>query len=97
MNRHTAYDLKQMQSEDAIDSANESNMSNCYETFKITIEEDISQTFKIKAESMESAEEKARNMYKEGKLILDDASLVSAQMMTETIDGSVSTSWNEIY
>jgi hypothetical protein len=83
-------------SEDAIDSANEANMSNGYSTFKITIEESISQTFEIEAESMEAAEEKAREKYKAGKLVLEDANLVCTQMMAETMDGSFSTSWNEI-
>lgn len=83
-------------SEEAIDSANESNMSNGYTTFKITIEEDISQTFEIEAESMEAAEEKARNLYKAGKLVLDNPNLICTQMMAETMNGSFSTSWNEI-
>lgn len=83
-------------SEDAIDSANEANMSNGYTTFKITIEEDISQTFEIEAESMEEAEEKAMNMYKAGKLVLDNPNLICTQMMAETMDGSWCTSWNEI-
>lgn len=83
-------------SEEAIDSANESNMSNGYTTFKITIEEDISQTFEIEAESMEEAEEKARNLYKAGKLVLDNPNLICTQMMAETMNGSFSTSWNEI-
>lgn len=83
-------------SEDAIDSANEANISNGYTTFRITIEEDISQAFEIEAESMEAAEEKARNMYKAGKLVLDNANLICTQMMAETMDGSFSTSWNEI-
>ena len=83
-------------SEDAIDSANENNMSNGYIPFRITIEEDISQTFIVDAESMEEAEEKARNLYKAGRLVLDNANLICTQMMAETMDGSWSTSWNEI-
>lgn len=83
-------------SEEAIDSANENNMSNGYIPFKIIIEEDISQEFIIEAESMEEAEKKALEQYKTGKLVLDNANLVVAQMMAETMDGSISTGWNEI-
>lgn len=82
--------------EEAIDSANEANMSNGYITYKITIEEDISQTFEIEAESIESAEEKARNLYKAGKLVLENPNLICTQIMVETYDGSFCTSWDEI-
>lgn len=83
-------------SEEAIDSANESNMSNGYTTFKITIEECISQTFEIEAEDHVAAEEKATNLYKAGKLVLDNPNLICARMMAETMDGFMSTSWEEI-
>lgn len=42
---------------------------------------------------MEAAVEKARNMYKEGKLILEDAQLSEALIMAESADGTEVTSW----
>lgn len=84
-------------SEESIDSANENNMSNGFKKFKVTIEEVASQEFVIEADDLEEAEEKARKMYKTGKLVLENAELTSANLMASTMDGSISTSWSEIY
>ena len=79
--------------ETAIDHANEVNLSNDQPTYKITIEEQASQAFNIRADTMEAAVEKARNMYKEGELILEDAQLSEALIMAESADGTEVTSW----
>lgn len=65
--------------------------------WNVTIEETISQTFKIEAGEDEDAVEIAIQKYKAGELILEDSSLTGAQVMAETEDSTVSTSWTEIY
>lgn len=62
--------------------------------FKITIEEMISQSFNVEAETMEEAMEIAEVRYKSGEFVLEPGHLVSKQMMAEDKNG-YSTEWVE--
>lgn len=62
--------------------------------FKITIEETISQTFEIEAESSEEAMGKALKGYEDGTLVVDNGSLTGAKMACEGNDEV--TEWVEI-
>lgn len=48
--------------------------------YKVTIEESISQTFEIEAESEEQAAEIAEGMYRNCEIVLDDSCVVERQM-----------------
>ena len=65
--------------------------------WNVTIEESISQTFKIEAEEKEDAVEIAIQKYKAGELVVENGELVVAQVMAEAEDGTISTSWTEVY
>lgn len=65
--------------------------------WNVTIEESISQTFKIETKEDEDAVEIAIQKYKAGELVVENGQLVTAQVMAETEDGEISTSWSEIY
>lgn len=64
-------------------------------TFKITIEETISQTFDIEAETIEEAMEIAERDYNDGYLIVDNGDLVAKQMMAEDEEADETTEWVE--
>lgn len=63
--------------------------------FKITIEEMVSQSFNVEAETMEEAMEIAEARYKSGEFVLEPGNLVSKQMMGEEIGSNDSTEWVE--
>lgn len=63
-------------------------------TFKITIEEMISQTFYVEATSLEEALEIAEHNYKTGKFVLAPGNLVCKQICGEDEDGHC-TEWYE--
>lgn len=65
--------------------------------WNVTIEESISQTFKIEAGEDEDAVAIAMQKYKAGELIVENGSLVVTQFMAESEDGEISTSWTELY
>jgi hypothetical protein len=62
--------------------------------FKITIEEMVSQSFNVEAETMEEAMETAEAKYKSGEFVLEPGNLVTKQMMAENDNGD-STEWTE--
>lgn len=64
-------------------------------TFKITIEEMISQSFDIEAETIEEAMEIAERDYNDGYLVVDNGDLVAKQMMAEDEDNNEATEWVE--
>ena len=64
-------------------------------TFKITIEETVSETFDIEAETIEEAMEIAENDYNNGFLILEPGNLVAKQMMAEDEETNETTEWVE--
>lgn len=63
--------------------------------YEVEIEETISQCFKIEANSLDDALEKARDLYQKEKLILDNCNLVSAQFQARSKDGT-QTSWRTL-
>ena len=48
--------------------------------YKVTIEESISQTFEVEADSEEQAAEIAKGMYHNCEIVLDDSSVVNRLM-----------------
>ena len=62
--------------------------------YKITIEEMISQTFDVEANSLEEALEIAEHNYKTGKFVLAPGNLVCKQIYGEAEDGRC-TEWYE--
>jgi hypothetical protein len=63
--------------------------------FKITIEEMISQSFDIEAETIEEAMEIAKRDYNDGYLVVDNGDLVAKQMMAEDEETKETTEWVE--
>ena len=63
--------------------------------FKITIEETVSETFDIEAETMEEAMEIAEENYNNGDLVLEPGNLVAKQMMAEDEENNEATEWIE--
>lgn len=61
----------------------------------VTIEELISQAFKINANSMEEAMHIAKEKYNKGEFVLDPGILVAKQMQVENEDGKEKTEWTE--
>ena len=64
-------------------------------TFKVHIEETISETFDIEAETIEEAMEIAERDYNNGYLVLESGNLVDRQMMAEDIETKETTEWVE--
>ena len=63
--------------------------------FKITIEETISETFDIEAETMEEAMEIAERDYNNGYLVVENGQLIAKQMMAADEETSETTEWVE--
>lgn len=61
--------------------------------YKVIIEETVSDTFEIEVGEGEDVIEVATEKYKNGEIVLEPGELQNVQMMAESIDGSVSTSW----
>ena len=64
-------------------------------TFKITIEETISQAFDIDANTIEEAMAFARKDYLDGFLVVENPTLIDVQMMAEDEETNT-TKWVEI-
>ena len=64
-------------------------------TFKIHIEETVSETFDIEAKTMEEAMEIAQSDYNNGFLVLESGCLVAKQMMAEDEKTNETTEWVE--
>lgn len=62
---------------------------------KIVIEEVISQEFEVEVSSIDTAFAEIEDMYKSGKLVLDDAQLVNANAGVPDDDGNLE--WDSIY
>lgn len=54
---------------------------------KATIEETISQTFEVEVTDIENAYEELREMYRDGKLVVDNATLIEANVLLDGDDG----------
>ena len=66
-----------------------------YMIYSITIEETISQEFKINASSMEEAMNTAEEKYNSGEFILAPGALVAKQMCAENESGTEVSEWIE--
>ncbi len=64
-------------------------------TFKITIEEHISQSFNIEANDIEEAMKIAEDDYNNGFLVVEDGDVTTKQMMAEDEETDESTEWVE--
>ena len=63
-------------------------------TFRITIEETVSDIFEIMAESVTEAEQIAMRKYKSGEIVLEPGYLISKQMQIKD-EKDNSTDWME--
>lgn len=63
--------------------------------FKITIEEIISESFTVEAETMEEAMKIAENDYNNGFLVIENGVLTAKQMMAEDEENNEITEWVE--
>lgn len=63
--------------------------------YYVTIEEMVSQRFKIDANSMEEAIKVAEEKYNKGELVLTPGVLVAKQMYAENESGTEATEWME--
>ncbi len=57
---------------------------------KVTIEEIISQTFEVEVDSMDTAYDEIRAMYKNGEIVEEEPSLLCVKAMIHEEDGSES-------
>ena len=64
-------------------------------TFKIHIEETISDTFTVEAETIEEAMEIAESNYYDGEFVLAPGDLVAKKMMAECKETKETTEWVE--
>ena len=62
----------------------------------VTIEETVSEGFKISADSVKEALEIARQMYKNGELVLEPGNLVSGRMSVSGDEGGEGAVWYEL-
>ena len=62
---------------------------------KVTIEEIISQTFEVEVSSEEDAFEEVKNMYNSDKLVVENATLIEANVMIHDQNGE-ETDWNRL-
>jgi hypothetical protein len=63
-------------------------------TFKITIEEHISETFEIEANDIDEAMEKAKEKYNDGEFVLEPGNVTAKLMMADDGEGDC-TEWSE--
>ena len=63
--------------------------------FKITIEEQVSETFEIMATDMDEAMEIAEEQYNNGTIVLEPGNLIAKLMMAEDEETGECTEWNE--
>lgn len=63
--------------------------------FKITIEEHISQSFKIEATDIGEAMEIAQEKYRKGEVVLEMAEVTAKLMMAEDEETGETTEWEE--
>lgn len=63
-------------------------------TFKITIEEHISETFEVEANDIEEAMEIAEEKYNDGELVLEPGNVTAKLMMVDDGEGEC-TEWTE--
>ena len=54
---------------------------------KVTIEETIAQEIEVEVSGVENAYEEIRKMYRDGKLVVDNATLIEANVLLDGDDG----------
>ena len=62
---------------------------------KVIIEEVQSQEFEVEVSSIDNAYDEVRQMYRDGKLVLENPSLTQANMMT--IEDGRESSWSDLH
>lgn len=63
---------------------------------KIAIEEIITQTFEVGVSDLNKAYDEVRQMYKDGKLVVENPTLVEANVMIYDENGE-ETDWNNLH
>ena len=63
---------------------------------KVAIEEIITQTFEVEVSDLEKAYDEVRQMYKDGKLVVEDPTLIEASVMIYDETGE-ETDWNNLH
>lgn len=62
---------------------------------EVTIEEIVTQTFEVEVSNEDNAYEEVRQMYRDGKLVVEDATLIEANAMIHDQNGE-ETDWNRL-
>lgn len=63
---------------------------------KVIIEKVISQEFEVEVSSLDNAYDEVRQMYRDGKLVVDDPKLTQANVMIPDEDGN-ETDWCDLH
>lgn len=63
---------------------------------KVIIEEVISQKFEVEVSSLDNAYDEVRQMYRDGKLVVDDPTLTQANVMIPDENGE-ETDWSDLH
>ena len=63
---------------------------------KIAIEEIITQTFEVEVSDLNKAYDEVRQMYRDGKLVVDDPKLTQANVMIPDENGE-ETDWSDLH
>ena len=63
---------------------------------KVAIEEIITQTFEVEVSSLDNAYDEVRKMYRDGKLVVENPSLIEANVMIYDENGE-ETDWNNLH
>ena len=63
--------------------------------YKVTIEELVTGTFEVEAESLSQAMKIAEEKYRAGKFVLEPGEVIARQMRAEHTDSKTSTQWVE--
>ena len=63
---------------------------------KVAIEEIITQTFEVEVSDLDNAYDEVRKMYRDGKLVVDNPTLIEANVMFYDENGE-ETDWNNLH
>lgn len=63
---------------------------------KVIIEEVVSQTFEVEVDDIDSVYDQIRDMYKNGTLVVEDPTLIQANVMICDENGE-ETDWNDLH
>lgn len=65
------------------------------QTFKVIIEEQVSQAFEVQATNIDEAMEIAQEKYNAGEFVLEPGEVTAKLMMAEDENGAECTEWEE--